>query len=215
VSNALRDQTKAAYDTVAATYAVVLPDTSFEASLDLAMIQNFVDQLRDREDAHVLDAGCGAGRMITYLNSLDEDLTITGVELSPTMIEHAKSMHPDNVIVEGDLAALPFPDSSVDGVLAWYSVIHTPTHELAAIFNECHRILRPSGLILVAYQSGTGERLIFHPYGLDVELRAFLHKTPLAEAALHAAGFVIQASLDRAPRATELHSQGFVLAKAL
>jgi ubiquinone/menaquinone biosynthesis C-methylase UbiE len=27
-------------------------------------------------------------------------------------------MHPDNVIVEGDLAALPFPDSSVDGVLA-------------------------------------------------------------------------------------------------
>ena len=108
----------AAYDTVAATYAVVLPDTSFEASLDLAIIQNFVDQLRDRDNAHILDAGCGAGRMITYLNSLDDDLTITGVDLSPTMIEHAKSMHPDNVIVEGDLAALPFPYSSVDGVLA-------------------------------------------------------------------------------------------------
>lgn len=66
----------------------------------------------------------------------------------------------------------------------------------------------------MAYQSGTGERLIFHPYGPDVELRAFLHKTALVEAALHAAGFVTQASLDRAPRATELHSQGFVLAKA-
>ena len=118
MSDVLRDQTKAAYDTVAATYAVVLPDTSLEASLDLAMIQNFVDQLRDRDNAHIPDAGSGAGRMITYLNSLHEDLTITGVDLSPTMIEHAKSMHPDNVIVEGDLAALPFPDSSVDGMLA-------------------------------------------------------------------------------------------------
>lgn len=67
----------------------------------------------------------------------------------------------------------------------------------------------------MAYQSGTGERSIFHAYGPDVELRAFLHKTALVEAALHAAGFVIQASLDRAPRATELHTPGFVLAKAL
>ena len=211
----LRDQTKAAYDTVAATYAVVLPDTSFEASLDLAMIQDFVDQLRDGEKAEVLDAGCGAGRMITYLNSLDKDLTVTGVDLSPTMIEHAKSTHPHNVIVEGNLTALPFPDSTFDGVLAWYSVIHTPSHELAAIFDECHRILSTSGLLLVAYQSGSGERMISHPYGFDVELRAFLHQTPLVEAALHTAGFVIQASLDRAPRTTERHSQGFVLAKAL
>jgi ubiquinone/menaquinone biosynthesis C-methylase UbiE len=215
VSNAQRDQTKAAYDTVAATYAVVLPDTSFEASLDLAMIQDFVDQLRDGEKADVLDVGCGAGRVITYLNSLDENLAITGVDLSPTMIEHAKIRHPNNVIVEGDLAALPFPDSSFDGVLAWYSVIHTPTHELAAIFDECHRILRPSGLMLVAFQSGSGERIISQPYGLDIELRAFLHQTPLVEAALHTAGFVIQASLGRAPRTTERHSQGFVLAKAL
>ena len=215
MSDVLRDQTKSAYDTVAATYAVVLPDTSSEASLDLAMIQNFVDQLRDGEKAEVLDAGCGAGRMITYLNSLDENLTVIGVDLSPTMIGHAKSSHPHNVIVEGDLAALPFPDSTFDGVLAWYSVIHTPTHELAAIFNECHRILRTSGLLLVAYQSGSGERMISDPYGFDVELQAFLHQTPWVETALHAAGFVIQASLDRAPRATERHSQGFVLAKAL
>lgn len=209
----LRDQTKAAYDTVAATYAVVLPDTSFEASLDLAMIQNFVNQLRDRENAQVLDAGCGAGRMITYLNSLDENLAVTGVDLSPTMIEHAKSLHPHNVIVEGDLAALPFPDCSFDGVLAWYSVIHTPSDELTAIFDECHRILRPSGLLLVAYQSGTGEQMISHPYGHELELRSFLHQTTVVEAALHTAGFVIQASLDRAPRTTERHSQGFIVAK--
>jgi tRNA1(Val) A37 N6-methylase TrmN6 len=87
----MRDQTKAACGRVAATYAVVLPDAGFEASLDLAMIQNFVDQLCDRENAQILVAGCGAAGMITYLDSFDENLTISGVDLSPTMIEHAKS----------------------------------------------------------------------------------------------------------------------------
>jgi hypothetical protein len=43
------------------------------------------------------------------------------------MMEHAKSIHPRNIIVEGDLAALPFPDARVDGVLAWYCVIRALT----------------------------------------------------------------------------------------
>ena len=92
MSDALRDQTRLAYDTVAASYAQILPDTSYESPLDLAMIDHFVRQLGGR---HVLDAGCGAGRMMTYLASGCESLTLAGVDLSPSMVERARAGRPE------------------------------------------------------------------------------------------------------------------------
>jgi cyclopropane fatty-acyl-phospholipid synthase-like methyltransferase len=56
-----------AYDTVAEDYATYLPDTRAEAFLDLAMIDAFAQAVTSGDDAHVLDGGCGAGRMSRYL----------------------------------------------------------------------------------------------------------------------------------------------------
>ena len=209
MSDALRDQTRLAYDTVAASYAQILPDTSYESPLDLAMIDHFVRQLGGR---HVLDAGCGAGRMMTYLASGCESLTLAGVDLSPSMVERARAGRPEAHIEEGDLAALPFGGERFDGVLAWYSIIHSPPHELAPIFGEFRRVLRPGGLALIAYQAGTGVRDLTHAYGHDVELRAFLHQPPDVEAVLHATGFTVDSRLDRGARAAERHGQCFILA---
>ena len=144
MSDALRDQTRLAYDTVAASYAQILPDTSYESPLDLA--------------------------------------------------------------------ALPFGGERFDGVLAWYSIIHSPPQELAPIFGEFRRVLRPGGVALIAYQAGTGVRDLTHAYGHDVELRAFLHQPPDVEAALHATGFTVDSRLDRGARAAERHGQCFILA---
>jgi len=76
------EQTRTAYDTVAAAYAELLGDTSFEADIDLAMVQHFLGRGGLHRGAHVLDAGCGAGRMLAYLEQLDPSLHLTGVDLS-------------------------------------------------------------------------------------------------------------------------------------
>jgi ubiquinone/menaquinone biosynthesis C-methylase UbiE len=213
VSDALREQTKTAYDTVAAAYAALLPDTSYEAPLDLAMVQHFVDQVTDGRPARILDAGCGTGRMITCLSTLRPSLTFTGLDLSSAMLDRARVAHPTAVFVEGDLAALPFDDEHFDAVLAWYSIIHTPPHQLGSIFDGFYRVLRPGGSLLLAYQAGTGERELSRPYGHEVELRAFLHHTPYVQAALRGAGLMTHTLVDRSARPTERHAQGFVLAK--
>ncbi|KRA25778.1 hypothetical protein ASD65_16115 [Microbacterium sp. Root61] len=143
MDDALTAQTRDAYDVVAAKYAQLLPDTRYEADLDLAMIGHFVQQLGG--PAAVLDAGCGTGRMIGHLHSLGGDLTVTGVDLSPAMLDRARAAHPDTVLLEGELARLPVDDAQFDGVLAWYSIIHTPPHDLDAAFSEFFRVLRPVG----------------------------------------------------------------------
>ena len=41
---------RSAYDTVAETYSAVIPDTSFEAPLDMAMVDHFIGHMRATAD---------------------------------------------------------------------------------------------------------------------------------------------------------------------
>jgi len=59
---------RSAYDTVAEAYSAALPDTSFEAPLDMAMVDHFAAHMRATADRLVIDVGCGTGRMSSYLS---------------------------------------------------------------------------------------------------------------------------------------------------
>ena len=213
VEEHLREQTRRAYDAVASDYARRIPDTSFEAPVDLAMVDEFVSEVAERPASKVLDAGCGAGRMVTNLLSLAPSLEITGIDLSTEMITLARSAHPTVKFSQADLADTRFPEREFDGILAWYSIIHTAPDQLANIVAEFARILRTGGLVLLGYQAGVGERRLDKPYGHDVDLRAFLHRTDDVIVTLTNAGFELIAKLDRAPRPSERHAQAFVLAR--
>ena len=209
----LRRQTRDGYDVVARAYAQLLPDTRYEAAPDLAMVQHFVTGVSaSAERPRVLDAGCGTGRMIGHLAALDPSLDVVGADLSPAMAAQARAAHPGRQIDVADLSDLPHDDASFDGVLAWYSIIHTPPHALAPVLDELGRVLRPGGSLLLGYQAGTGDRRLDRPYGHDVELRAFLHHTPYVRSSLETAGLTVDSTLDRAARPGEPHAQGFVIA---
>jgi SAM-dependent methyltransferase len=206
-------ETRDAYDLAAANYAREIPDTAYESELDLAMIRLFVERLGER--AQILDAGCGTGRMTVHLRALHPPLELTGVDLSPGMLAEARLAAPDVEFVEGNLAALPFADASFDGVLAWYSIIHTPDSGLPAVFAELRRVLRRGGSVLLGFQAGSGDRLISHAYGHDLDLVAFLHEVETVASHLALAGFEVHTRLDRSPRGEfERRHQGFVLAVA-
>jgi ubiquinone/menaquinone biosynthesis C-methylase UbiE len=201
---------KHVYDAVAQSYSRSLSGVEFEDPLDLAMIDYFVSLLKP--GARALDAGCGAGRMLTYLNTRDPSLTVAGVDYSAGMVAEAQASHPTVPVVVGDLANLPHQDAAFDAILAWYSIIHTPPQELQVVFAELHRVLAPGGLLLCAYHAGDGERVNKRPYGHDeVELRTILHPTPDVIADLDRVGFSVRARLDRTARPTENNDQGFVL----
>jgi len=173
------------------------------------MVDDFGGELTHGAD--VLDAGCGTGRMIPLLR--EGGRRVSGVDQSPGMLAQARMRHWDVALAVGSLAALPFAEASFDGILAWYSIIHTPPHELGSVFAEFRRVLRTGGTVLLGYQAGIGDRHIARGYGHELDLPAFLHHTPSVEAMLAAAGFVTRVKLDRGPSGHEKHAQGFVLAQ--
>ncbi len=208
------DQVRSVYDTVAASYAAVLPDVSDEAPLDLAMVEELARHVGASEHRRVLDAGCGAGRMVGFLDTLGA-FDIDGVDLSPGMIEQARRTYRGRRFVVGALADLPYPDAQFDGVLAWYSIIHTPADGLGAVMAELRRVCRPGGVVLLlGFQAGDDrERVLTSAYGHDVTLTAQLHAPATVRAALQDAGMRVTAELGRAPRDREKHPQAFVLAQ--
>lgn len=165
-----------AYDTLARDYALRLPDTQAEDALDLAMIDRFVELVR--EDGPVLDAGCGAGRMTRYL--ADRGCMAQGVDLSPGMVEQARLAHPDLTFSTGSLSGMPFADAQFAGALVWYSTIHLTDQELPAALAEIVRVVRPGGYLLVGFQAGTGTQDLAAAYqqgGHQVELERY-RRTP-------------------------------------
>ncbi len=200
---------RSAYDTVAESYAEVLADTGFEAPLDMAMIEEFIARLRAAPGRKVVDAGCGAGRLSAHLSGAGLD--VTGVDLSPGMVRVARRHHPRLSFEVGELADLPAADAAADGILAWYSIIHSAPAELPAIAREFWRVLRPGGLALVAFQAGGGHRTLKRAYGHDVELRAELHTPDDVALRFTEQGFVLEAQLVRAARESEKHPQAVLL----
>jgi SAM-dependent methyltransferase len=199
------DQTRATYNTVAASYAARLPEV-VEPPLDQLLLELFARQAQ----GVVLDAGCGTGRVTAHLANLGVE--VEGVDLSPGMIEQARTSYPHLRFRTGDLTDLDHPDHAYGAVLSWYSIVHTPPDELPAIWTELRRVLQPGGTLLVGFKVGDTCRHLSSAYGLDVSLDVYWLPMDHVCEGLTAAGFDITARIERAPVDIEKQPQGFVLA---
>lgn len=205
-----RDQTRSTYDAVASLYADAFPGTEPEQVIDLAMIEHFASLLP--QSAVVLDAGCGAGRMLPVLAR--PSVAPTGVDLSPAMIRRAQQDHPQFTTSVANLESLPFKDASFHGVFSWYSTIHTEDAELHTVLEEFSRVVVDDGLVLLAFQVGQEMREVgaaFRQHGFDVELHR-LHRTReqmQGFAAQH--GCELVADMERAPQGREQDPQAVMI----
>lgn len=206
---------RAAYDTVARDYATHFPDTRPEAPLDLAMVDAFIVEVTSEAEPQVLDAGCGAGRMSRYL--ADRGCRVAGVDLSPGMVAMAHRDHRDLPFTVGSLVDLPYSDNHFDGVMLWYSIIHTAPAGQARILAEAARVVRPGGHVLVGFQSGEGVRDVsaaYRRFGHEIQLQRHLYTADQVAAQLRTVGLREVSRLVRRARGTERDDQAVLLATA-
>lgn len=207
------DDVRAAYDAMAQAYAAAYPTTEPESAPELAMVDHLVELLGPA--ARVLDAGCGTGRMSRYL--ADRGAVVEGVDLSPRMLEQARAAHPDLRFETGSLVDLGRDDGRYDGVLAWYSLIHLDDAEAARAVREMARVVRPGGLVLVGFQTGSGMRDLgerMRERGLAVDHLPRWHREPDAVLSMLArAGLVEVAVMRRGPVGAEQDGQAAVLVR--
>jgi SAM-dependent methyltransferase len=199
------------YDRVAATYTKQVAGELAGKPLDRALLWVLVEQVGKR--GPIYDLGCGPGHVADFL--AHAGATVHGIDVSCGMIEQARHRLPNIVFEQGDMRAIPTPDGSVGGIVAFYCIIHLDPSELDSTFREWWRVLIADGLVLVAFHLGDEvvhpDELWGHPVDIDFH---FLQLDAVA-AALRRAGFMVEATLRRAPYEGVEHpsERGYILAR--
>jgi SAM-dependent methyltransferase len=111
----------------------------------------------------VLDVGCGPGSVTAYL--AEHGLDVSGVDLSPRMIEHARRLHPDQRFAVASATELNLEHSSFGGILGWWSLFNLPRHVLGSVLESFARALVPGGHLIVATHMGDGDIERTEAYG--------------------------------------------------
>jgi SAM-dependent methyltransferase len=141
------DEVRRAYGVMAEPY-IELVRTNETHVDDLALI----DRRLSIRSGTVLDAGCGPGHLTAHLRSLEVDAI--GLDVVPEFIDHARATYPNGRYGLGSMRELPFPDGSVAGILAWYSLIHVPPDKLDGVLAELRRVLRSAATLVAGFFDG-------------------------------------------------------------
>ncbi|WP_300681601.1 class I SAM-dependent methyltransferase [Nocardioides sp.] len=148
-SGALRAEIASAYDARAGEYVGLF------GSIELLSVRDHVtiDRWRDQTSGWLLDAGSGPGHWSDVL-AANGRRDVLGLDASPRFVESAGRRFRTPRFAVGDLAALPLAAGSVGGILAWYSIIHTPPSDVPAMLAEFARVLSPGGSLLLGHFHG-------------------------------------------------------------
>ena len=146
-----------------------------------------------------VDAACGTGRHSLYLAA--QGHRVIGVDSSPDMLAVARAKLPDGDFRAGDLHDLPVGDADADLVVCTLALNHVP--DLAPIFVEFARVLRPGGHVVVS-----DARTLVEGIGRPMRVRderghaslmcSWDHRTSAYLAAALPLGFAVRACLEPA-----------------
>ncbi len=107
-------RTREAYDRLAAVWSATTDEGPWNGFLERPALRSLVPA--DLEGAAVLEAGCGSGAQAQWL--LEQGADVTGIDISPRMVEEAeRRCAPRGRFLVADLAApLPLEPRSLDGI---------------------------------------------------------------------------------------------------
>lgn len=186
------------YDTVADSYADLVRD-ALDGELYLqAALSLFASLVHDAGGGPVADVGCGPGHITAHLH--DQGADAFGIDLSPAMVETARRGHPGLRFEVGSMTDLNLADSSVAGIVAFWSMTHIPDDAFPTVLGQFRRVLRPGGPLLLGFHAGEGSRLKTEGYG-GHPMKVYVHRRTPARVSrwLREAGFAVEAELSLDP----------------
>ncbi|WP_029433350.1 trans-aconitate 2-methyltransferase [Blastococcus sp. URHD0036] len=142
------DAVRSAYSGLAELYIELLGSIGSVHAGDLEFIAGHLGGTA----GPVLDLGCGPGHLTGFLHSLGAD--VSGVDLVPEFVAHARAAHPAVRFEVGSLMDLERADGSVAGVLAWFCLIHLDPRELDGALAAIRRLLAPGGTLVLGMFEG-------------------------------------------------------------
>jgi ubiquinone/menaquinone biosynthesis C-methylase UbiE len=142
---------------------------------DVVAIINNIYGKEDKKTLSVLEIGCGTGNNLWFF--AEEGFRISGIDISPTPIQHAKEyikfrgFHADLRV--GDISVLPWEDASFDIILDRAALTHCDHPHIEKVLSEVIRILKPGGRMFcfTLFGMNTPDRIL----GKEVFYNSFDH----------------------------------------
>ena len=132
---------RAVHDRIAESYHAAFTPVTEQAHTPLLAAAAVA--ARDR----VLDVASGPG--VLAAKAQQRGAEVTGVDLSPRMVELGTRLHPAVTFREANAEDLPFANGQFDVVLSGFGIGHFAAPDRA--FAEFHRVLAPGGRLAVAW----------------------------------------------------------------
>lgn len=139
-----RQQVQAAvFDQIGARYDEVFPHKDGQ--------QDIVRQLLARlpAPARVLDLGCGSG-LPTAAQLAAAGCQVTGLDISPVMIDLARANVPEATFVLRDALTVDAGLGRFDAAVAFFSLLMLPRAQITQTLTQLREIIEPGGWLAVA-----------------------------------------------------------------
>ena len=110
--------------------------------------------------AHVLDIGCGNGRITRLIAGLGAH--VVGIDPGQSQLEKARALPPlyGESYVFGVAENLPAADASADVVFFFNSLHHVPETAMDTALDEARRALKPNGWLFIAEPLAEGPQFL-------------------------------------------------------
>jgi SAM-dependent methyltransferase len=118
-----------------------------------------------KREGQLLDVGAGFGFFLAEMK--DKGWDVTGVEISQKAMDYARNVF-GLTIHPGPMEKVGFPDNYFDAVTGFYVIEHLPYPMV--FLRECHRILKPGGLLLLRYPHTTPIKNLLQIFGIKNRL---------------------------------------------
>lgn len=199
LTNSIRDS----YNRLANEYATHLFEELQNKPLDRELLNRFASEVKGRGE--VCDMGCGPGHVARYLHQAG--VTVFGLDLSPGMLEQARTLNSGIRFREGNMLALELEDQVLVGITAFYAIVNLPEESLPLVFREMRRVLQPGGLLLLAFHIGDEVVRVQEMWGQPVAMEFFFFQPSAVRRHLEAACLEVEEVIEREPYAPEVEHQ--------
>ena len=115
------------------------------------LISNYYDKYSNKNDVPVLDVGAGTGLIAEVMNKKNT-IDIDAIDISPEMLESAKSKNCYNKLIEADLTKNLDIDNNYYGAIVSAGTF-THGHIGPNTLDELLRVTKPSGLFVITIHS--------------------------------------------------------------
>ena len=139
---------------------------------------NYGSYLPGNKDAPILDVGCGAGHFLYFLKAKGYS-AMTGIDLSPELVEHCHQRIWPNVVKADAVEYLKKFSSHFELICANDIVEHIPKGQIIEFLSACRGGLQTQGRLIIKVPN------LSNPFALDLRYRDFTHEAGYTESSLY------------------------------